>query len=152
MGRYGAVVLGLALAVGCTTDQEPTSQTDQDASVGIVPGNYAGAKMISQPWWNGAQPPPPGTNGGYVMWMDGSQQYWNVLLVDPVKGTVNYAVKVTPNQTGQFLAASGNYGRIDIGHVPPLPGPTGGDWLARFALQYENGVQQLHKWSMYWSQ
>lgn len=151
MGRYGAVVLGLALATGCA---EPTETSDavqalSDCNPG---GNFPKAKMIGQPVWTGSTPPTPGANAGYVMWMDSSQTYWNALLADPVSGDILYAVKVPPGKAGSFLSQIVAYGRIDVGHNPPPTGPTGGDWLARYALEYELRAQQLHSWAMTASQ
>lgn len=152
MGRFGALVLGGALATSCATEPTQTGEAVQALADCNAGDNFKTAKMIAQPAWNGAQPPIPGTNQRYVVWMDASQTYWNVLLADPVKGRITYAAKVSTQSIGDFLYLAGAYGRIDIGHNPPPPGPTGGDWLARYALEYELRAQQLHDWAMTASQ
>ena len=147
MRRYAALAFGLALSA-CTTDPAQTTEIEQGATQCTIGGDFKKAQMIAQPWWNGAQPPQPGTSAGYVLWMDAQAGYWNALLANPSTGKIDYAVKLTQQQISGFLAAVAPYGRIDVGHVPPLPGPTGGDWNARFALVYELGLQGLHPEAM----
>ncbi|MEO6771813.1 MAG: hypothetical protein ABI467_02195 [Kofleriaceae bacterium] len=129
----------LCALVGCMTDPgDPgdTSATEQHATQGHFPG----AKMPAQPNWKGDQPPAPGPKQGYVVWMDKSGTYWNVLLADTSAGTIPYAVKVPAAKLGTFLSYVGAKGRIDVGRVPPPVGPTGGDWLARYGLELQLDV------------
>jgi hypothetical protein len=135
MRRSAALACALALA-GCTTDTAQTTAVEQGITDCVPGGNFKNAKMIAQPWWNGAQPPPPGSTSGYVLWLDPQGTYWNALLADPVAGSIKYAVKLTPQQLGGFVAVVAPYGRIDVSHVPPIPNPEGGDGIARFALEY----------------
>jgi hypothetical protein len=135
MRRSAALACALALAA-CTTDTPQTTAVEQGLTDCMPGGNFKEAKMIAQPWWNGAQAPLAGPTSGYVLWMDPQGTYWNALLADPVARTIKYAVKLTPQQLGGFLAVVAPNGRIDVSHVPPLPVPTGGDWNARFALEY----------------
>jgi hypothetical protein len=134
--RYGALVLAFALASGCVTDATETSETEQAVTDCNYGGNFKAAKMIYQPWWNGGQPPAPQAKQGYVAYLDPQTNVWNVLLADIGQGKIVYAVKTTPAQIGSFLAMAGAYGRIVVGHWPPLPPPGGTDWSARFALEY----------------
>jgi hypothetical protein len=151
MRRYAALAFGLTLSA-CTADPAQTTEIEQGATTCTIGGDFKEAKMIAQPWWNGSQPPQPGTNAGYVLWMDAQASYWNALLADPSTGKIDYAVKLTPQQIGGFLAAVGPYGRIDVGHVPPLPDPTGGDWNARFALKFVYGLPAYHQEALFESQ
>ncbi len=146
---YGALVLVLAMA-GCVTDPdtEPTSATEQAASGGHFP--YA--KMPAQPAWNGKQPPAPGPKQGYILWLDAQTGQWNALLADTSQGTIPYAVKVPAQQVGLFMAQIAPFGRFDGGRVPPPVGPTGGDWIARQALEMQLDVDGAWARSMLLSQ
>ena len=150
--RYGAFLGGLLLMAGCLTDpaQTQTSEIEQGLKDCNAGGNFPYAVMPAQPWWNGAQPPAPNFKSGYVAFMDAGATYWNVLLADVGQGQITYAVKVQPYDFGYFMYKIGTYGRFDVGRNPPPPPPDGGDWnrIARFGLEYEFRIQQVHDWSM----
>ena len=152
--RYGALVLAFALAAGCMTETTPTGEVEQEAGGGDCygVGNFKGAKMIAQPWWNGQQPPVPQAKQGYVVQFDPQTNVWHILLADVGQGKIVYAVKASPNQIGGFLAMAGAYGRIVVGHWPPLPPPGGTDWLARFGLESWYRVDLVPENSLYASQ
>ena len=144
MRRHGALLLGLALA-SCTTEPTQTTETAQSLKDCTPGGNFKDATMIAQPWWNGAQAPAPIDKENYVIWMEPQGTYWNALLANPSTGKIDYAVMLTLQQQAAFLAQVGPYGRIDVGHVPPLPDPDGGNWNARFALELALRLQPI--WS-----
>lgn len=135
----GALVCGLLLATSCMTDpNQPQTDEVEQGLADCNPGkNFPKATMPAQPWWNGGTPPVTGYKAGYVVVLDASGTYYNAMVADTSTGTISYAVKVAPGSIGLFLQKAGSTGRIDVIRVPPAPPPSGTDWLARYALEYE---------------
>ena len=136
---YGALVCGLLLATSCVTDpnQPQTGEVEQGLADCNPGKNFPNATMPAQPWWNGLTPPTTTYKQGYVVFLDASGQYFNALVADTGTGTITYAVKVGTGSLNAFLGKVPVQGRIDIIRVPPAPPPSGTDWLARYALEYE---------------